>query len=57
MIHHRLGDWELARDYLRRALATNPSFQLLQAALAERTLNAIEGALAMGIIQEATDER
>ena len=57
MIHHRLGDWVLAREYLRRALATNPSFQLLQAALAERTLTAIEGALAMGMIQEATDER
>jgi len=57
MIHHRLGKRDQARDYLRRALATNPSFHILQAAVAERTLNAIEGALAMEMIQEATDDR
>jgi tetratricopeptide (TPR) repeat protein len=57
MIHHRLGEWALARDYLRRALETNPSFHIVQAAVAERTLNAIEGELAMDMIQETTDAR
>jgi tetratricopeptide (TPR) repeat protein len=57
MIHHRLGGWDQARNYLRRALAINHAFQILQAVVAERTLNMIEGALALDMIQEATDER
>jgi tetratricopeptide (TPR) repeat protein len=57
MIHHRLGEWALARDYLRRALATNPSFHLLQAAVAERTLHTIDGQLDTAEIQENTDDR
>jgi tetratricopeptide (TPR) repeat protein len=56
MIHHRLGDWALARDYLRRALATNPSFHILQAAVAEYTLRTIEESSAAAI-QETTDDR
>ena len=43
MIHHALGHPEQARDYLQRALATNPSFHVLQAEVARRTLKALEG--------------
>ena len=43
MIHHALGHPEQARDYLQRALATNPSFHVLQAGVARRTLKALEG--------------
>ena len=43
MIHHALGDTETARDYLQRALATNPNFHVTQADLAEQTLRAVEG--------------
>jgi tetratricopeptide (TPR) repeat protein len=38
MIHRGLGDTEKAREYLRRALSTNPHFHVLQAEVAERTL-------------------
>ena len=41
MIHHRLGDRDKAREYLRLCLATNPHFHVLNAALAERTLAAL----------------
>jgi tetratricopeptide (TPR) repeat protein len=57
MIHHRLGDWAQARDYLRRALTTNPSFHVLHGAVAERTLKALEAGLGMAVIQEKTDAR
>jgi tetratricopeptide (TPR) repeat protein len=38
MIHHALGESEAARDYLGRALALNPSFHVLQAEVATKTL-------------------
>jgi len=43
MIHRAAGDSEKAREYLQRALATNPSFHVLQAEIAEETLRALEG--------------
>jgi tetratricopeptide (TPR) repeat protein len=57
MIHHRLGADEKARDYLRRALATNPHFHILHAEVAERTLNVIEAQLGMAVVREQTDDR
>jgi Tfp pilus assembly protein PilF len=42
MIHDALGHRDEARDYLQRALATNPSFHVLQAELAQRTLKTLE---------------
>src|SRR4029453_14962783 len=38
MIHQRLGNTAQARDYLRRALATNPHFHIIYADLAMQTL-------------------
>jgi tetratricopeptide (TPR) repeat protein len=43
MIHHAAGDADQAREYLQRALATNPHFHVLQSDLAERTLRALGG--------------
>jgi tetratricopeptide (TPR) repeat protein len=57
MIHHRLGDHEKARDYLQRALATNPYFHTLHVEVAERTLIELEKRPTMAVIQEAGDER
>jgi tetratricopeptide (TPR) repeat protein len=57
MIHHRLGERAKARDYLRRALATNPYFHVLHAEVAERTLKEIEGQLGMAATQEQSDAR
>jgi tetratricopeptide (TPR) repeat protein len=57
MIHHRLGESATARDYLRRALATNPYFHVLHVEVAERTLKEIEARLGMAVIQEKTDDR
>jgi tetratricopeptide (TPR) repeat protein len=57
MIHHRLTAHEKARDYLQRALATNPHFHILHAEVAERTLKAIEAQLGMAVLQEQTDDR
>jgi Tfp pilus assembly protein PilF len=57
MMHHRLGEHAKAHDYLRRALATNPSFHVLHVELAERTLKAIEGQRDMAVIREKTDDR
>ena len=41
MIHQAAGNAEQARDYLQRALATNPYFHVLQADIAERALSAL----------------
>lgn len=41
MIHQALGDREKAREYLQRALATNPYFHLLQVDVAQRTLKSL----------------
>jgi tetratricopeptide (TPR) repeat protein len=57
MIHHRLGGRAQAHDYLRRALATNPSFHLLHAEVAERTLKDIAGPRGMAMIREDTHDR
>lgn len=42
MIHHSLGEKEKAKEYLSRALSTNPHFHLLQADLAARTLKQLD---------------
>lgn len=41
MIYHALGQPDLAREHLGRALALNPHFNLLQAERAEQTLRAL----------------
>jgi hypothetical protein len=38
MIHQAVGNAEQAREYLERALATNPRFHLLHADVAGETL-------------------
>jgi tetratricopeptide (TPR) repeat protein len=43
MIHRALGDADNAREFLQRALSTNPHFHLLHAEVAERTLTALGG--------------
>ena len=55
MIHHRLGEQAKARDYLRRALATNPHFHVLHVETAERTLQEIEAQPGVAVIQEKSD--
>jgi tetratricopeptide (TPR) repeat protein len=55
MIHHRLGERSKARDFLRRALATNPHFHLLHVEVAERTLQALDAQLGAAVIQEKRD--
>jgi tetratricopeptide (TPR) repeat protein len=42
MIAHALGDQRKAASYLKRALAVNPSFDILQADVARQTLAAIK---------------
>ena len=41
MIYHRLGEAAKAKEFLARALATNPYFHIFHARLAERTLKEI----------------
>jgi len=43
MIYHRIGEAEKAKEYLRRALSTNPHFHIFYAEMAERTLKELEG--------------
>lgn len=43
MIERALGDRDSARDYLARALATNPEFHPLQAPVAARALRELAG--------------
>jgi tetratricopeptide (TPR) repeat protein len=57
MIHHRLGERAKARDYLRRALATNPHFHVLHVEVAEHALREIEAQLGAAVIQEKSDGR
>jgi tetratricopeptide (TPR) repeat protein len=54
MIHARLGELPRARDYLARALATNPYFHLGQVELATRTLREIE--TGHDVAHRATDD-
>ena len=42
MIYHRLGDKQKAREYLSRALETNPHFHIFSAENAARTLKELE---------------
>ena len=42
MIHRALGENAAARDFLRRALSTNPRFHVLHAGVAERALGELE---------------
>jgi tetratricopeptide (TPR) repeat protein len=42
MIHARLGEWELARKFLNRAIDVSPQFHVLNAAVARGTLASIE---------------
>jgi tetratricopeptide (TPR) repeat protein len=53
LIERRLGDWEAAREYLERALATNPHFHVIQADLARRALTELGGTSALMPTQEA----
>ena len=57
MVHHRLGEGAQAHGYLRRALATNPSFHPLHAEVAERTLKDIAGQRGTAMTQETSDDR
>jgi tetratricopeptide (TPR) repeat protein len=43
MIYHQIGEAEKAKEYLRRALSTNPHFHIFYAEMAERTLKELEG--------------
>jgi tetratricopeptide (TPR) repeat protein len=42
MIYARLGERDKARQFLRRALATNPHFHVLHSEVAERTLEDLD---------------
>jgi tetratricopeptide (TPR) repeat protein len=55
MIYHQLGELGKAREYLHRALATNPYFHLLHADLAHRTLKELERDLDLAVTQEECD--
>jgi len=46
MIYHRLGDNEKAREFLSRAMATNPQFHILHAETAALTLKQLDEAIA-----------
>lgn len=43
MIYHRLGEAEKAKQYLQRALSTNPYFHIFYVDVAQRTLTALRG--------------
>jgi tetratricopeptide (TPR) repeat protein len=55
MIYHHLGERGKAREYLRRALATNPYFHLLQMDIADRTLEELERDPDLAATQEESD--
>ena len=57
MIYHRLGDKQKAREYLSRALKTNPHFHIVFAKNAARTLKELESSREMIAVQERSDER
>jgi tetratricopeptide (TPR) repeat protein len=46
MIYHRLGDKEKAKQYLAKAIATNPYFHILYAETAQKTLEQLEQPMA-----------
>ena len=55
MIYHRLGDAEKAREYLRRALSTNPYFHILYGDVADQTLRELEGRPRPAAIEKKRD--
>ena len=53
MIYHRLGDNEKAREFLSRAMATNPQFHILHAETAALTLKQLDESVAhMGVVRQ-----
>lgn len=57
MIYHRLGDKQKAREYLSRALETNPHFHIFFAEIAARTLKDLEMSRENIAVQEPSDDR
>lgn len=57
MIYHRLGDKQKAREYLSRALETNPHFHIFFAETAARTLKDLEISREKIAVQEPSDGR
>jgi tetratricopeptide (TPR) repeat protein len=55
MIYHHLGESGKAREYLQRALATNPYFHLLHVDAVDRTLKELERNLDLAVTQEECD--
>jgi tetratricopeptide (TPR) repeat protein len=55
MIFNQLGDKEKAKDYLRRALSTNPHFHIFFAERASRVLSEIENADASTMASQASE--
>jgi tetratricopeptide (TPR) repeat protein len=55
MIFDRLGDKEKAKDYLRRAVATNPHFHVLFAEIAAQLLRELENADATAASESSKD--
>jgi hypothetical protein len=55
MLHQRLDNTAQAQDYLRRALALNPYFHIVQAELADQTLKHLAGQLDPEPLQERHD--
>jgi pentatricopeptide repeat protein len=53
LIHRAAGNTAVARDYLRRALATNPHFHVLQADEAREVLARMDGAVAPATAEKA----
>ena len=57
MIYHRLGDKQKARQYLSRALETNPHFHIFFAENAARALKDLESSREKIAVQEPNDGR
>ena len=55
MIHHRLGETDKAKEYLSRALSTNPHFHIFHVDVAERTLKELGGQPGAAVIREKGD--
>jgi tetratricopeptide (TPR) repeat protein len=55
MIYHHLGEPDRAREYLQRALATNPYFHPLYADVADRTLKELKRDVDLAATQEESD--
>jgi tetratricopeptide (TPR) repeat protein len=55
MIYHHLGEPDRAREYLQRALATNPYFHPLYADVADRTLKELKRDVDWAATQEESD--